>query len=31
MEVRDRTDKDVFGLAREEQEACVQVFFVRRQ
>src|SRR5437867_4464684 len=30
MEVRDRTDMDVFGLAREEQEAYVQVWFVRR-
>ncbi|HUF53628.1 MAG TPA: excinuclease ABC subunit UvrC [Dehalococcoidia bacterium] len=30
MEVRDRTDMDVFGLAREEQEAYVQVFFVRK-
>ena len=30
MEVRARVDMDVFGLAREEQEACVQVFFVRR-
>lgn len=30
MEVRDRTDMDVFGLAREEQEAWVQVFFVRK-
>jgi len=30
MEVRDRVDMDVFGLAREQQEACVQVFFVRR-
>jgi excinuclease ABC subunit C len=29
MEVRDRTDMDVFGLAREEQEAYVQVWFVR--
>ena len=30
MEVRDRTDMDVFGLAREEQEAYVQVWFVRK-
>jgi excinuclease ABC subunit C len=30
MEVRDRTDTDVFGLAREEQEAYVQVWFVRK-
>jgi excinuclease ABC subunit C len=30
MEVRDRTDMDVFGLAREDQEAYVQVFFLRR-
>ncbi len=30
MEVRDRTDMDVFGLARQEQEAYVQVFFVRK-
>ena len=30
MEVRDRTDMDVFGLARQEQEAYVQVWFVRR-
>jgi excinuclease ABC subunit C len=30
MEVRDRTDMDVFGLAREEQEAYVQVFFFRK-
>ena len=30
MEVRERVDMDVFGLAREEQEAGVQVFFVRR-
>ncbi len=30
MEVRDRTDTDVFGLWREEQEAYVQVFFVRK-
>ncbi len=30
MEVRDRVDMDVFGLAREQQDACVQVFFVRR-
>ncbi len=30
MEVRDRTDMDVFGLAREEQEAFVQVLFVRK-
>ncbi|MGH2400912.1 MAG: UvrB/UvrC motif-containing protein, partial [bacterium] len=30
MEVRDRTDIDVFGLAREEQEAWVQVFFLRK-
>ena len=30
MEVRDRIDMDVFGLAREEQEAYVQVFFVRK-
>src|SRR5207237_6858824 len=30
MEVRDRTDMDVFGLAREEQEAYVQVWFVRQ-
>jgi excinuclease ABC subunit C len=30
MEVRDRTDMDVFGLAREEHEAWVQVFFVRK-
>src|SRR5438093_3372009 len=30
MEVRDRTDMDVFGLARAEQEAYVQVWFVRR-
>lgn len=29
MEVRDRTDMDAFGLAREEQEAFVQVWFVR--
>ncbi len=30
MEVRDRTDMDVFGLAGEEQEAYVQVWFVRK-
>jgi excinuclease ABC subunit C len=30
MEVRDRTDMDAFGLAREEQEAYVQVWFVRK-
>ncbi|MCH8814311.1 MAG: excinuclease ABC subunit UvrC [Chloroflexi bacterium] len=30
MEVRDRIDMDVFGLAREEQETYVQVFFVRQ-
>jgi excinuclease ABC subunit C len=30
MEVRDRTDMDVFGLAREDQEAYVQVWFVRK-
>jgi excinuclease ABC subunit C len=30
MEVRDRTAMDVFGLARQEQEAWVQVFFVRK-
>jgi len=30
MEVRERVDMDVFGLAREDQEASVQVFFVRR-
>ncbi len=30
MEVRDRKDMDVFGLARENDEAFVQVFFVRR-
>ncbi len=30
MEVRDRTDMDAFGLAREEQEAFVQVWFVRK-
>ncbi len=30
MEVRDRTDTDVFGLWREEQEAYVQVFFARK-
>ncbi len=30
MEIRERTDVDVFGLAREEQEVYVQVFFVRR-
>jgi excinuclease ABC subunit C len=30
MEVRDRTDMDIFGLARQEQEAYVQVFFVRK-
>jgi excinuclease ABC subunit C len=30
MEVRDRRDMDVFGLAREAQEAYVQVFFVRK-
>jgi excinuclease ABC subunit C len=30
MEVRDRTDMDAFGLAREDQEAYVQVFFVRK-
>jgi excinuclease ABC subunit C len=30
MEVRDRRDMDVFGLAREEQEAYVQVWFVRK-
>jgi excinuclease ABC subunit C len=30
MEVRDRTDMDAFGLAREEQEAVVQVWFVRK-
>jgi excinuclease ABC subunit C len=29
MEVRDRVDMDVFGLAREGPEAYVQVFFVR--
>jgi excinuclease ABC subunit C len=30
MEVRDRTDMDVFGLARVDQEAYVQVFFLRK-
>ncbi|HET8943635.1 MAG TPA: excinuclease ABC subunit UvrC, partial [Dehalococcoidia bacterium] len=30
MEVRDRTDMDAFGLAREDQEAYVQVWFVRK-
>lgn len=30
VEVRERVDMDVFGLARDGQEACVQVFFVRR-
>jgi excinuclease ABC subunit C len=30
MEVRDRTDMDAFGLAREEQEAFVQVWFIRK-
>src|SRR2546426_7729216 len=30
MEVRDRKDRDGFGLARQEQEAYVQVWFVRR-
>src|SRR3990170_5312789 len=30
MEVRDRTDTDIFGLAREEQEAYVQVWFARK-
>jgi excinuclease ABC subunit C len=30
MAVPDRVDMDVFGLAREGPEACVQVFFVRR-
>ncbi len=30
MEIRDRVDMDVFGLAREEQEAYVQVWFVRK-
>lgn len=30
MEVRDRSDMDVFGLARESHEAFVQVFFVRK-
>jgi excinuclease ABC subunit C len=30
MEVPERVDMDVFGLAREGAEACVQVFFVRR-
>ncbi len=30
MEVRDRIDMDVFGLAREEREAYVQVWFVRK-
>jgi len=30
MEVRDRIDMDVFGLAREKQETYVQVFFVRK-
>lgn len=30
MEVRDRVDMDVFGIAREEQETYVQVFFVRK-
>jgi excinuclease ABC subunit C len=30
MEVRDRTDMDAFGLARQDQEAYVQVFFVRK-
>jgi len=30
MEVRDRVDMDVFALAREEQEAYVQVWFVRK-
>src|SRR3990170_4394551 len=29
MEVVERVDVDVFGLAREGPEACVQVFFVR--
>jgi excinuclease ABC subunit C len=30
MEVRDRVDMDVFGIARENQETFVQIFFVRR-
>jgi excinuclease ABC subunit C len=30
MEVRDRTDMDAFGLARAEQDAYVQVWFVRK-
>ncbi len=30
MELPERVDMDVFGLARENAEACVQVFFVRR-
>ena len=30
MEMPERVDMDVFGLARENAEACVQVFFVRR-
>jgi excinuclease ABC subunit C len=30
MEVPERVDMDVFGLAREGAQACVQVFFVRR-
>jgi len=29
MEVRDRTDMDAFGLAREDHEAHVQVWFIR--
>ena len=29
MEVRERIDMDVFGLARDGADACVQVFFVR--
>jgi excinuclease ABC subunit C len=30
MALPERVDMDVFGLARENAEACVQVFFVRR-
>lgn len=30
MEVRDRIDMDAFGIAREEQETYVQIFFVRK-
>jgi excinuclease ABC subunit C len=30
MEVRDRVDMDVFGIARENQETYVQIFFVRK-